>query len=136
MKKIAIIGCLVLILSTGCGLENKAPQTEYKVNEEAFIDSYQIECNDFEKTDNILEVNYTLTNQSNQQVTVEPSNAFRLVQQDQMISANEDSSVTLEPSETKKLTVTFNVTETQDQYKVLFYSGVVDNNIAFRLKSN
>jgi len=136
---------MMMVLISGCGISNKQTQTEYQVNEEAFIDYYQITCNNYEiidsydaKTGKFLKVNYTLTNNSDEQKEIHLQDDFKLYLNDDIILAMTNDNVILNSSETKKIEIAFdlsNMENTSEPYKVIFYSNVVTNNIAFVLGS-
>ena len=67
MKKSVLKGILILLsitTITGCsniGVQNVQNKTEFKVNEEAFVDHFQITCTKYEQIANTLKVNYIVT---------------------------------------------------------------------------
>jgi len=140
IKKISYLGLSVFLLATGCsmGVEKKENQTTFKVNEEAFIDQYQIKCSNYTVNGNELKVHYTVTNNSNQSTEIDLSDDFKLYGDDgNLYDSLSTGTVHLEHSETKDIEVTFTVNDTIDSdhsYMIIFYSGVVSNNIGFVLE--
>lgn len=131
----------ILLLLTGCGINNAVIKTEYYLGETATIDHYEIEYTDFSELDvynnengKFLKVNYTLTNKSAGQKTVNIYNDFKFYNYDnKLISPITNDEIVLEVGDTKSFAIVFDITDKQDmdQYKIIFYSNVVSNNIAF-----
>lgn len=149
MKKKFWIGLLSIILLTGCNtnISNEPKKTTYNINEEAFLDHFQIICTDFklqnqslENTSQLLKVNYTVTNNSDQKTQINLKKDFQLYTDNKdLINSISEEIVSLNASETKEIEVLFNInndsqTENSSPYTVIFYSNVATNNIGFILE--
>lgn len=144
-KQNRIIYCLLvsfsIILLTGCGISNVQNKTEYNVKEKATIDNYQLVCNNYEIKDNVLKVNLELLNKNKQDKTISLINNFEIInindnetipenisnEKVEIIGDNESIDIELE-FDIKNIDININ------DYKIIFYSGVATNNIAFILK--
>lgn len=137
MKKLILV--LLILTLSGCG--NREYKTSYKINENATIDYFNIECTGYElvneynqqsaKNGIFLKVNYKLTNKNEKSVNLTANNYFKLYKDNNLINGiGED--IILESNQETEYTVLFD-TSIDDTYKVLFYSNVVTNNIAFEL---
>lgn len=144
-KQNRIIYCLLvsfsIILLTGCGISNVQNKTEYNIKEKATIDNYQLVCNNYEIKDNILKVNLELLNKNKQDKTISLINNFEIIniidneiipknissEKVEIVKDNESISIELK-FDIKD--IDFNITD----YKIIFYSGVATNNIAFILE--
>lgn len=137
MRKVILI--LLILTLSGCG--NREYKTSYKINENATIDYFNIECTGYElvneynqqsaKNGIFLKVNYKLTNKNEKSVNLTANNYFKLYKDNNLINGiGED--IILESNQETEYTVLFD-TSIDDTYKVLFYSNVVTNNIAFEL---
>lgn len=141
MKKSVLKGILILLsitTITGCsniGVQNVQNKTEFKVNEEAFVDHFQITCTKYEQIANTLKVNYIVTNNSNENTKISLQTDFKLVVTDtEFINSSSNGTILLNASETKEIIVSFDLNGTMSKpYTVLFYSNVVSNNIGFIL---
>lgn len=139
-----------IILLTGCAtnIENAPKKTTYNINEEAFIDHFQIVCTDFKTessemadSEKILKVNYMVTNNSSQKTEINLQKDFQLYDENKnLINSISEGTVSLNASETKEIEVLFKVNENEQEenikqpYTVIFYSNVATNNIGFILE--
>jgi len=137
MKKLILI--LLILTLSGCG--NREYKTSYKVNEKATIDYFDIECTGYElineynsqpsKNGIYLKVDYNIINKNDKPVSLVADKFFKLYKNNDFIyGIGED--ITLESNKEVTYTVVFD-TSVSETYKVLFYSNVVTNNIAFEL---
>lgn len=143
MKKLILILITTLLIS-GCGIGNTSYQTSYEVNQNARIDHFLIKCTGFElvneynnekpKNSIFLKVNYDITNLNDLSVLIKPETFFKLYQNNKFIPALSANEVSIEKDKKEEYTVIFD-TSIEESYKVLFYSNVVSNNIAFELKT-
>lgn len=142
-RKLLVLGSILLLL-TGCGVNNTVLKTEYGINENAKIDHYEIICTDSvylnqynDKSGKFLKVNYTLTNKSNSLKTVQVQSDFKIYKDENLISPISSDKLDLNAGETKDIEVIFEITEHADwnNYKIIFYSNVVTNNIAFVIEN-
>ncbi len=148
MKKKIWLSILVVIFLTGCttGIENTPKKTTYNVNEEAFIDHFQITCTNFEvenqNTENSrkkLKVNYTVTNNSNQKTEINLQKDFQLYTESKdLTNSISEGTISLNASETKEIEVLFQLEDDNQEpkptYTIIFYSNVATNNIGFVLE--
>lgn len=144
-KQNKIIYCILVLFSisllTGCGINKVQNKTEYYIGEQATIDNYQLVCNNYEIKDDVLKVNLELSNKSKQTKTISVINNFEIIN----INDNEnipknisnDKVEIIEGNETVNIELEFDINAIDiniNNYKIIFYSGVVTNNIAFVLK--
>jgi len=149
MKKVSrflysVFTIFSIIMLTGCGnIDNVQNKTEYYIGEEAKIDNYLLTCKDYEIVDNVLRVNLEIINKNSQKKTVSFKNNFSIYSIDdsenipenisseevKIIEANQSMNINLE-FDLKNINI-----DELSNYKVLFYSGVATNNIAFILEA-
>ncbi len=145
MKRTFLLAFLSIFILTGCslGVGNVQTKTEYALGEEAFLDQYQITCNDYEILDNynekngqFLKVNYTVTNNSDTSTTVYTASDFKLLQDDKEYSNLIQKEIEFTPYKTEKLEIIFDLSDNTitEPYKTIFYSNVATNNVAFILE--
>lgn len=140
MKKILLILITTLLIS-GCGVGNKTYQTSYKINQNARIDHFLIKCKGYElineynnekpKNGVFVKVNYEIMNNNSTSVLIKPETSFKLYKNNEFISGI-GNELTIDKNKSEEYTIIFD-TSIEDSYKVLFYSNVVTNNIAFEL---
>lgn len=140
--KLIILTLVTALLITGCGIGNTTYNTSYKINENAEIDHFIIKCTNYElineynnqkpKNGIFLKVNYNITNKNKNPIIINPEKYFKLYRNDSYIAAiGEDKQLT--QNKLEEYSVVFD-TSIEDSYKILFYSNVVSNNVAFELK--
>ena len=144
-KQNKIIYCILVLFSisllTGCGINKVQNKTEYYIGEQATIDNYQLVSNNYEIKDDVLKVNLELSNKSKQSKTISLINNFEIIN----INDNEnipknisnDKVEIIEGNESIDIELEFDIKDMNiniNDYKIIFYSGVVTNNIAFVLK--
>ena len=140
MKKILLIFITTLLIS-GCNVGNTTYQTSYKVNENAKIDHFLIKCTGYEiineynnekpKNEVFLKVNYEIMNLNKSSVLIKPDTFFKLYKDNKFTNATGEE-IKLDKDEDQNYYVIFD-TSLEENYKVLFYSNVVTNNVAFEL---
>lgn len=147
MKKsnILIYSVLIILLSivlSGCGINNVQTKTEFHIGEQANIDDYLVTCENYEEKDGILKVNFKLTNNNKQEKAISLQNNFEIYStEDQDIKVKNISSkeiINVDANESIDVPLEFDISNIQfdvSNYKILFYSGVATNNIAFILSS-
>lgn len=144
-KQNKIIYCILVLFSisllTGCGISNMQNKTEYYIGEKAIIDDYQLTCNNYVIKDNILKVNLELANNNKQDKTVSLINNFEIINIiDNGIIPKNISSEKVEivkDNESINIELKFDIKDIDinvKDYKIIFYSGVATNNIAFILE--
>ena len=119
MKYIKIISLILIsIIIVGCGrdLSNITSKTSYKINETAKIDKLEITLTNFKYLDNdIVEFTFKITN-----------NRDNIYSNDSNIIKSKD---------TMNYTLQYNI-KNRELYEILFYSGIVENNIKFTVTNN
>ena len=139
--KILVFSIFFIGILAGCGVSNKAVKTEYKVNEVATIDQYRILCKGYEiinqyqdQMGKFLKIDYKITNLRDQSYYLDLQNDFQLqVDSGKYIPAITSDHIEIKGNEEKTLEIVYDLKEyeSMESYKVIFYSGVVSNNIAF-----
>lgn len=140
MKKIILI-FLTIILLTGCSLNlNRKTnnKTSYEINELATIDHYNIileKYNEEQDDDEeyYLKTTFKITNNSTNKTHIS-NNDFKIlnnIDNNYDIAIN-NFNVSLQSKETKEIEVEFKISRNRN-YKILFYSNVVSNNISFEI---
>ena len=138
MKYVKIISLMLFaVLLVGCGrdLSNITSKTSYKINETAKIDKLEITLTNFKYLYNdIVEFTFKITNNRKNSVTISPNVNFKLYDINKVQIPNiysNDTSI-IKKGETINYTLQYNVTE-KSLYEILFYSGIVENNIKFSI---
>lgn len=132
MKKLTMFLCLlVLTIITGCSKEIK---TEYFLNETATIDDIEITMTKASYSNNILEVEFKIKNERNNTISIAPDTYFKLydINQVQVPNKYENDNNMIKNGDTITLTLQYNIQE-KSLYEILFYSGIVENNIKFTI---
>ncbi len=145
-NKIFKVLCLSfgIFLLVGCNEETGPNKTEFFLNEEATIDNYTISLNDVftsnhfqdvtPENETYLTLEFKITNNSNEQQVLDSNKNFDFKINDKRYTdLNHNKTLTLEPNETVMYQVVYDVPE-EDSYSLIFYSGVVSNNIRFTTK--
>ena len=133
-----------VFLLVGCNEEVTLNKTEFFLNEEATIDNYTIELNDVitsnhfqdvtPENDTYLTLEFKITNNSNEKQVLDSDKNFDFkIDSIRYTDLNHNKELTLEPNETIMYKVVYDVPE-KDSYSLIFYSGVVSNNIKFTTK--
>lgn len=131
MKKIITI-FLLIFLTTGCslfGVDKIESNTMYQKGEIAVFDNYKIILDDYKIEDN-LKVNFLVTNKNSGTIMIN-KNSFELIKDDIKYYPIDFQSVEINSNETIEIDLLFDVNEINEDDKLLFYSGIVSNNIAF-----
>ena len=138
MKYVKIISLMLFaVLLVGCGrdLSNITSKTSYKINETAKIDKLEITLTNFKYLYNdIVEFTFKITNNRKNSVTISPNVNFKLydINKVQMPNIYSNDTSIIKKGETINYTLQYNVTE-KSLYEILFYSGIVENNIKFSI---
>lgn len=136
MKRIvsALAVIIVVILITGC--EKIIPKTEYNINEVATIDDIKIELIEAKYMENnVLELVFNIKNGRNNTITLSPDTNFKLydINKVQLSNKYTTNKNIIKSQETINYTLQY---ETKKEvYEILFYSGIVENNIKFSFTS-
>ncbi len=135
---------IAIVLFTGCS-DLDAPdyvKTEFKLHENASIDNYTITMtkNDAVEQYNgessiygqYLIVTFEITNHNTTVEQISEDN-FYLEVDDRIYSGTILNDGTIGPNQSKEITIVYDVPR-EDDYELLFYSGVVGNNIEFDIE--
>ena len=138
MKYIKIISLILIsIIIVGCGrdLSNITSKTSYKINETAKIDKLEITLTNFKYLDNdIVEFTFKITNNRDNSITLNPDNNFKIYNSTNAQIPNIYSNV-IKSKDTMNYTLQYNI-KNRELYEILFYSGIVENNIKFTVTNN
>ena len=133
MKYIKIISLILIsIIIVGCGrdLSNITSKTSYKINETAKIDKLEITLTNFKYLDNdIVEFTFKITNNRDNNFKIYNSTNAQIPN----IYSN-DSNI-IKSKDTMNYTLQYNI-KNRELYEILFYSGIVENNIKFTVTNN
>lgn len=136
MKKRILLCALCLLLWTGCS-SLEAPvdtKTVYNVGELATIDYYQVKLNDRTYNENKITLEFVITNQDKEAHTIDQDNFSLTSEDNRSIVPDNQVSMTLNPNQTKTITITYTLEDSMKEgIGILFYSGVVTNNIKFQI---
>ena len=134
--KLVVIALFVLLL-VGCD-DDMVYKTEYKTNEEAIIDNLYVSIDkvDYIDTSGTFELNFKITNKRGSSVTIDPSFNFRIYSNDiQLDNIYPNSTNIINNNETINYKLNYKI-DLEDIEYIMFYSGIVENNIKFVINSN
>ena len=139
MKHIVKLGLfLTILLLVGC-VKNPM-KTEYYVGETARIDDLKVELVSANDTDAVsdkmvLEIVFKITNKRDNTLTINPDTYFRLydLNQVQVPNSFQNNNNVIKKNQTIAYTLHYEVNN-RELYEILFYSGIVENNIKFVIK--
>ena len=141
MKYIKIISLILIsIIIVGCGrdLSNITSKTSYKINETAKIDKLEITLTNFKYLDNdIVEFTFKITNNRDNSITLNPDNNFKIYNSTnaQIPNIYSNDSNIIKSKDTMNYTLQYNI-KNRELYEILFYSGIVENNIKSTVTNN
>lgn len=141
MKYVKIISLMLFaVLLIGCGrdLSNITSKTSYKINETAKIDKLEITLTNFKYLDNdIVEFTFKITNNRDNSITLNPDNNFKIYNSTsaQIPNIYSNDSNIIKSKDTMNYTLQYNI-KNRELYEILFYSGIVENNIKFTVTNN
>lgn len=141
MKYVKIISLMLfVVLLVGCGrdLSNITSKTSYKINETAKIDKLEITLTNFKYLDNdIVEFTFKITNNRDNSITLNPDNNFKIYNSTsaQIPNIYSNDSNIIKSKDTMNYTLQYNI-KNRELYEILFYSGIVENNIKFTVTNN
>lgn len=135
MKKIFILCIAVFVFAlvlTGC--DNTPVKTEYELNEPAKLDDIEITMVDTSYQNNILEVEFKIKNNRDNTISIAPDTYFRLydINQVQVPNKYQNDNNMIKQGDTINFTLQYYIQE-KELYEILFYSGIVENNIKFTI---
>lgn len=141
MKYVKIISLMLfVVLLVGCGrdLSNITSKTSYKINETAKIDKLEITLTNFKYLYNdIVEFTFKITNNRDNSITLNPDNNFKIYNSTnaQIPNIYSNDSNIIKSKDTMNYTLQYNI-KNRELYEILFYSGIVENNIKFTVTNN
>lgn len=141
MKYVKIISLMLFaVLLVGCGrdLSNITSKTSYKINETAKIDKLEITLTNFKYLYNdIVEFTFKITNNRDNSITLNPDNNFKIYNSTnaQIPNIYSNNSNIIKSKDTMNYTLQYNI-KNRELYEILFYSGIVENNIKFTVTNN
>ena len=135
MKKLFILCIAIFVFAlvlTGC--DNTPVKTEYELNEPAKLDDIEITMIDTSYQNNILEVEFKIKNNRDNTISIAPDTYFRLydINQVQVPNKYQNDNNMIKKGDTINFTLQYNIQE-KELYEILFYSGIVENNIKFTI---
>jgi len=135
MKKLFILCiaiCVFALVLTGC--DNTPVKTEYSLNEHAILDDIEITMVDTSYQNNILEVEFKIKNNRDNTISIAPDTYFKLydINQVQVPNKYQNDNNMIKKGDTINFTLQYNIQE-KELYEILFYSGIVENNIKFTI---
>ena len=135
MKKIFILCIAIFVFAlvlTGC--DNTPVKTEYSLNEPAKLDDIEITMVDTTYQNNILEVEFKIKNNRDNTISIAPDTYFKLydINQVQVPNKYQNDNNMIKKGDTINFTLQYNIQE-KELYEILFYSGIVENNIKFTI---
>lgn len=138
MKKIFYLFAMafVLVLLTGCG--NKQLKSQYDVGEDAYLDDIELKLTKvLIKDDQELELTFDITNNQDNTITISADNNFRFyLNQMQMLNRYDNHKNIIKKGQTISYVLNYDITSNvRKSYEILFYSGIVENNIKFNITS-
>ena len=141
MKYIKIISVLVLsIFMVGCGrnLNNITSKTSFEINETAKIDKLEITLINVNEIGNdTIEFIFKIKNNRSNSITLNPDNNFKIynINSVQIPNIFSNDSNIIKSNDTVNYTLQYNI-KNRELYEILFYSGIVENNIKFTVTNN
>lgn len=146
MKKIGYLICIGLLccFTIACSdlSLDESIKTEFKIHEQANIDHYNITLNKQEtlteyqnvpaSNGQYLSLAFKIKNNSDTDAVIQEDN-FYLEIDDHIYNPISFSQETIASKESKEITIIYDVPN-DDNYELIFYSGIVSNNIAFDIE--
>ena len=132
-KLIILLAFFFSIFLVGCN-NNISTKTEFNINEKAIIDDIEITLlsRTYEESSNILELNFLIKNVSSKNIVLVSDTNFKLYDSNQKQQLNTYNSkiVNLGKKEETTYKLQYYIEDNNINY-ILFYSGIVENNIRF-----
>ena len=135
MKKLFTLCIAILVFAlvlTGC--DNTPVKTEYELNEPAKLDDIEITMVDTNYQNNVLEVEFKIKNNRDNTISIAPDTYFKLydINQVQVPNKYQNDNNIIKKGDTINFTLQYNI-QKKELYEILFYSGIVENNIKFNI---
>ena len=102
------------------------------------IDKLEITLTNFKYLDNdIVEFTFKITNNRDNSITLNPDNNFKIYNSTnaQIPNIYSNDSNIIKSKDTMNYTLQYNI-KNRELYEILFYSGIVENNIKFTVTNN
>ena len=141
MKRILRMFILLVFVCflSGCNLEQSyVNKTEFFLDEDAYIDDIAIKMTKASiNENNMLEVVFSITNNRDNTITMVADNYFKLydINKVQIYNQYENDINIIKKDQTINYTLIYDIND-KEIYEILFYSGIVENNIKFTITSN
>ena len=141
--KILLLIILVAPLLTGCREEKKVYKTEFRIHEVATIDHYEIVYKGYTATKNEMRIKFEIKNKNKITQLISLTEDFVIYSNEsgKINNPYEEEIIAVKPGEPQEIQVVVTAEELFDKkgqlideidtYKILFYSNVATNNIAF-----
>lgn len=139
MKYIFSLFIITLLSLTLVGCTDKIPiKPEYSVNEQAIADNIELLVNEvsYNEKSQVLRIKVKMTNKRDNTVTIKSDEMFKLydINKVQIPNSYNNSISIIKKDETITYILEYNVSK-KEMYDLYFYSGVVENNIRFKITS-
>lgn len=136
MKKVIYLFSVLLIVVVLTGCNNKQLKTQYSLGEVAYLDDIEIKLTkSLIKDDKELELTFDITNNQDNTITISADNNFKFyLDQIQMLNMYDNHNNIIKKGQTISYVLKYDVTSNvRKTYEILFYSGIVENNIKFNI---
>ncbi len=134
---IVIVTFIIFVIYNGDG--NHILKSEYKMNEEGYLDKIEVKLTKANYINNNtgVEVTFEITNKTKNTITITADDNFRFYDLNEVQIPNKFTSnpKIVKRKETIIYKLHYDVT-TKELYEIYFYSGIVENNIKFSFKAS
>ena len=142
-KTIIIVAILLVIVAFASFVlkssDNHILKSEYKVNEVGYLDNIEVTLKSitYIHSGTGIELSFDITNQTDNTITIVPDTYFKFydINHVQIPNKYTNNKSIVKKNETITYRLQYDVTK-KELYEILFYSGVVENNIKFSFKSS
>ena len=132
-----LVTFIIFVIYNGDG--NHILKSEYKMNEEGYLDKIEVKLTKANYINNNtgIEVTFEITNKTKNTITITADDYFKFYDVNEVQIPNKYTSnpKIVKRNETIIYKLQYDVT-TKELYEIYFYSGIVENNIKFSFKSN
>lgn len=134
---IVIVTFIIFVIYNGDG--NHILKSEYKMNEEGYLDKIEVKLTKANYINNNtgVEVTFEITNKTRNTITITADDYFKFYDVNSVQIPNKYTSnpKIVKRNETIIYKLQYDVT-TKELYEIYFYSGIVENNIKFSFKAS
>lgn len=136
MKRFISVFLVVFMLFLMVGCDKVIPKTEYQINEEAILDNIKLKLVSAEHLENdVIEMVFSITNERDNTITLSPDTNFKFYDINQVQIPNQYTANKSILKSKETVSYTLQYTTNKEIYEILFYSGIVENNIKFTFTS-